>query len=42
VDLETSPPQPDEVTRALAAALADPEPDPDPWWRAGNEDALGE
>lgn len=42
VEVETSPPQPDEVVRALQAALAEPRPEPDPWWRAGVEEALGE
>jgi hypothetical protein len=44
VDVETSPPQPEEVVRALQAALAEEakKPEPDPWWRAGLEEALGE
>jgi hypothetical protein len=41
VDVETSPPQPDEVTRELAHALAEEPPAPDSWWQAGIEDALG-
>ncbi|HEY0416981.1 MAG TPA: hypothetical protein VGC78_11385 [Gaiellaceae bacterium] len=43
MDVETSPPQPDEVERAIAGALDEPaEGDVDPWWRAGIEEALGE
>jgi hypothetical protein len=43
VDVETSPPQPDEVSRKLAHALAlAEEPSaPDSWWQAGIEEALG-
>ena len=36
------PPQPEEVTRESADALAEERPAPDPWWRAGNEEALAE
>lgn len=42
VDLDTLPPQPDEIRRALAEALADPDPQPDPWWQAGIEENLEE
>jgi hypothetical protein len=42
VDVETVPPQPDEVDGAIAEALAEPELEPDPWWRAGIEEALSE
>jgi hypothetical protein len=42
MELEVTPPQPDEVTRELAAALARDRQQPDPWWQAGIEDALGE
>ena len=42
VDVETTPPQPDEVARELAEALAEERPAVDPWWRAGVEEALGE
>ena len=37
---ETDPPQPREVTRAIAEALATEEAGPDPWWQAGIEEAL--
>jgi len=42
VELETDPPQPEPVVRALAAALDERPPEPDPWWQAGIDDALGE
>ena len=42
MDVETTPPQPDEVMREIAEALAEERPAPDPWWRAGIEEALGE
>jgi hypothetical protein len=42
MDVETSPPQPEEVVRALADALDDAPREPDPWWRAGLDEALGE
>jgi hypothetical protein len=42
VDVETIPPQPDEVARAIAAELPGPEPEPDPWWQAGLDETLGE
>jgi hypothetical protein len=41
VDLELDPPQPDEVTRAIATLLDDEEDAPDPWWQAGLEESLG-
>jgi hypothetical protein len=40
MDVELDPPQPDEVVRAVAEALADDEAPPDPWWRAGIDDVL--
>jgi hypothetical protein len=42
VDVETSPPQPDDVARELGEALAGERPAPDPWWQAGIDEALGE
>jgi hypothetical protein len=42
VSTDTQPPQPKEVTRAIAEALAGAEPVPDPWWQAGIEEALDE
>ncbi|HST15670.1 MAG TPA: hypothetical protein VLJ44_12555 [Gaiellaceae bacterium] len=39
---ETSPPQSDDVARAVADALAEDDPAPGPWWRAGIEEALEE
>jgi hypothetical protein len=42
VDVETTPPQPEEVVRAIADALDHAQSGPDPWWRAGIEEALGE
>ena len=42
VDVETIPPQPDEVARKIAEALVDERPGLDPWWQAGVEEALGE
>jgi hypothetical protein len=42
VTTETTPPQPDDVVRAIEAAVAAPDPEPDPWWQAGIEEALGE
>lgn len=42
MEIETSPPQPDEVVRAIAQVLDDAADEPDPWWRAGVEDALAE
>jgi hypothetical protein len=42
MEVETSPPQPDEVVRALQDALTEPRSEPDPWWRRGLEEALGE
>ncbi len=42
MEVETSPPQPDEVAAAIRDAIAEPLPEPDPWWRAGLEQALGE
>jgi hypothetical protein len=40
VDVELDPPQPDEVTRALAQLLDADAPPPDPWWRAGVDENL--
>jgi hypothetical protein len=42
VDVEATPPQPDEVTRAIAAALAPGPRGPDPWWQAGVNEAADE
>ena len=42
MELETTPSQPEEVTRAIAEILADDAAPPDPWWQAGIEEALGE
>jgi hypothetical protein len=42
VDVETTPPQPDEVTRAILEAVAREGREPDPWWRAGIEESLEE
>jgi hypothetical protein len=42
MDLETSPPQPDDVSARIADALAEELPAPDAWWRAGIEENLGE
>jgi len=41
-EVETSPPQPDEVVRTIVAALAEVAREPDPWWQAGIDEALGE
>ena len=40
VDVELDPPQPDEVTRAVAELLDADAPPPDPWWRAGVDENL--
>jgi hypothetical protein len=40
VDVETEPPQPDEVTRAIAVLLEETAPTVDPWWRAGVDENL--
>jgi hypothetical protein len=40
VDLETSPPQPEEVVKAIAERLAEPPREADPWWRAGTDENL--
>ncbi len=37
---ETNPPQTEEITRAIAEALAVNEPAPDAWWQAGIDDDL--
>ena len=42
VDPDTKPPQPKEVTRALAEALAVETEAPDAWWQAGIDEALAE
>jgi hypothetical protein len=39
--LAVDPPQPEPVVLALEALLADGRPAIDPWWRAGNDEALG-
>ncbi len=39
--LAVDPPQPVEVVQVLEELLADPRPAVDPWWRAGNDEALG-
>lgn len=40
-EMAVDPPQPEAVVEALEALLAQPRPSVDPWWRAGNDDALG-
>ena len=40
VDVEIDPPQPDEVTRAIAELLDEAVPAVDPWWRAGVDENL--
>jgi hypothetical protein len=40
-EIATDPPQPEAVVQALEALLSEPRPGVDPWWRAGNDDALG-
>jgi hypothetical protein len=40
VEVETTPPQPDEVDETIARALDEGPPAPDPWWQAGIDDAL--
>jgi hypothetical protein len=40
VELELDPPQPAEVTQAVADALAEPTGGTDPWWRAGVDEQL--
>jgi hypothetical protein len=40
LDVELDPPQPDEVTRAIAALLEEAAPVVDPWWRAGVDENL--
>jgi hypothetical protein len=40
VTSETHPPQTEEITRAIAEALAANEPAPDPWWQAGIDEDL--
>jgi hypothetical protein len=42
VNPETSPPQPEDVGRAIAEVLADEPAAPDPWWQAGIEESLEE
>jgi hypothetical protein len=42
VNPETSPPQPDEVAKAIVQVLADGDPAPDPWWQAGIDESLDE
>ncbi len=42
MDVETSPPQPEEVAEAIRDVLVEPPREADPWWRAGIEEALGE
>src|SRR5512146_2018473 len=42
VNPETNPPQPDEISLAIAEALFADEPVPGPWWQAGiDESATG-
>jgi hypothetical protein len=41
VDLAVDSPQPEPVVRALEELLAVARPAVDPWWRAGNDEALG-
>jgi hypothetical protein len=40
-ELTVDPAQPESVVRALETLLADSRPAVDPWWRAGNDEALG-
>jgi hypothetical protein len=40
VDVELDPPQPGEVTRAVAELVDAHAPPPDPWWQAGVEESL--
>jgi hypothetical protein len=40
-ELAVDPPQPGPVVRALETLLAESRPAVDPWWRAGNDEALG-
>ncbi len=40
MELELTPPQPDEVVQALSELLTQPPPEPDPWWQAGIAEAL--
>jgi hypothetical protein len=40
VTVEIDPPQPDEVTRAVAELLGSDRPSPDPWWQAGTDENL--
>jgi len=42
VEIETSPPQPEEVADAIRDALAEQPRRPDPWWQAGVHESLGE
>jgi hypothetical protein len=40
VELELTPPQPDEVVQALSELLTPSSTEPDPWWQAGIAEAL--
>ena len=40
-ELAVEPSQPPSVVQALQELLGEPGPAVDPWWRAGNDDALG-
>jgi hypothetical protein len=42
VNPETTPPQPDEVAKAIGEVLAEVDPTPDPWWQAGIDESLDE
>jgi hypothetical protein len=42
VEVETTPPQPDEVEAAIARALVEAPAEPDPWWQAGIDEALAQ
>jgi hypothetical protein len=42
VNPETTPPQPDEVARAITELLDEVGPAPDPWWQAGIDESLDE
>ncbi|MGZ4335160.1 MAG: hypothetical protein ACXVRJ_12950 [Gaiellaceae bacterium] len=42
MDVEMTPPQHDDVARAIAALVAEEPPAPDPWWQAGIDEALGD
>ena len=40
MDVELDPPQPQEVTRAVAELVDVDAPAPDPWWQAGVDESL--